>query len=613
MVKADRTVPELAPGTCIGRYRIEKELGRGGESVVYLASDLRLGKRWAVKMLRKREGKGPAGEAGAREIVLSAEAELMKRLDHPALPRIVDILEEGDCLLLIMDYVEGETLAELLKRAGPFPEETVRGWMYRLASVLGYLHGQDPPVIYRDMKPGNVIRKPDGSLVLLDLGIAREYKQDRGQDTTALGTRGYAPPEQYGNAQTDIRSDIYSLGMTAAELLTGCPPGRDPYLYKTHPFRKLHPEISEEFEKILNRCLAFSPGDRYGSCRELMQDLNRVSMRRKRPNPLKQFRKMKKSPAKTFRPGKRKVKTLRAEKKRTETAGPEMKKAGEVRPKRKRIVILAALIALECIAAVLAGGSGKPSVQAEPSAQAEQDPLLKIRGYLDECGREESFSERKSIVLQRMFTELPQEERADGAYPGLCFDAGREYLFSYAGDNGSFRSRVLRAQPFFRESLQYCGKDGAAFEKRVRNYVRLCDFFVTYMFDQEGISEPDRDVCEDVLEAVRQCLDEAGTRETGDGVWLQLLLMQSMESLLREYRQNFADAGIGQETVLEILRELEEKAGAVTVSRETLRTLQADILQSCTECREEIDRTYANIEKWKEAENAYDGKTKKDD
>ena len=591
MVRADRTVPELEPGTCIGRYRIEKELGRGGESVVYLAADLHLGKHWAVKVLQKSEEGRDSGEDPLKA-VLSAEAELMRKLDHPSLPRIVDILEKGNSLFLVMDYVKGETLAALLKRAGPFQEQTVREWMYRLAAVLEYLHKQDPPVIYRDMKPANVIRKPDGSLILLDLGIAREFKRDHEQDTTALGTRGYAPPEQYGNAQTDIRSDIYSLGMTAAELLTGCPPDRDPYLYKTHPFRKLHPEISEEFEKILNCCLAFSPEDRYSSCRELMRDLKKVSMYKKRQNRLKRVRPGKKQPVK------RKAEPKRPVKRKEET--------GQL--KRMRIVILAALIILESMAALLTGGNRQPAVQAEPARETEQDPLPEIREFLDTCRKEESLSERKSAVLQKLFAELPQEARMSSEYAELCFDAGRTYLYSYSGDGGSFRSRILRAQPFFKESLQYSGKDRELSEERVRNYVRLCDFFVMYMFDQEGISEPDRETCEDILDAVRQCLDEAGTRETGDGVWLQLILMQSMEALLREYRQNFADAGVGQETVLEILQELEEEAGAVTVGRETLRELQADILKSCSDCREEIRKTYANIEKWKEAVTVYDRK-----
>ncbi len=391
----DRSGPaELQPGSCIGRYRIEKELGRGGESVVYLATDLHLGKRWALKAVRIRgaDRETDTGPGEGRRVFYE-EAELMNRLDHPALPRIVDILEKEDTRILIMDYVEGETLAALLKRTGPFREETVREWMYRLAGVLEYLHGQTPPVIYRDMKPANVIRKPDGSLVLLDLGIAREYKNDRVKDTVVLGTRGYAPPEQYGNAQTDIRSDIYSLGITAAELLTGIPPDRDPYLYKTHPFRKILPEISEDFEIILNRCLAFSPRDRYRSCRELMLDLQR--------NPDKKahscgregthiFMKKKRHQRKRYQRNRYRQDPVR-KKWYLRKPYPETK---EKKPKRSVVAVLAVLIVAEGLAGTLGGGTKNPSVQAEP-IQEEKRTICRRFGIFSRHAAGKACCQRK--------------------------------------------------------------------------------------------------------------------------------------------------------------------------------------------------------------------------
>ncbi|MBO5520368.1 MAG: protein kinase, partial [Eubacterium sp.] len=146
MVK-DRDGPAVfVPGTCIGRYRIDSELGRGGTSVVYLATDLHLGKQWAVKVILQegsgvRKGNSVPEAAGSMSALLE-EAELMKRLDHPALPRIIDILEQDGMLILVMDYVKEDNLASLLARAGPFGESIVREWMYQLAAVLEYLHGQ---------------------------------------------------------------------------------------------------------------------------------------------------------------------------------------------------------------------------------------------------------------------------------------------------------------------------------------------------------------------------------------------------------------------------------------------------------------------------------------
>ena len=623
MVKDQSGPAELQPGSCIGRYRIEKELGRGGEAVVYLATDLHLGKRWALKAVRNKEAEG--------------ETELMKRLDHPSLPRIVDILEKDSVRILIMDYVEGETLAELLKRAGPFREEAVREWMYRLAGVLEYLHGQTPPIIYRDMKPANVIRKPDGSLILLDLGIAREYKNDREQDTAVLGTRGYAPPEQYGNAQTDIRSDIYSLGMTAAELLTGIPPDRDPYLYRTHPFRKILPEVSEDFERILNRCLAFSPRDRYGSCRELMLDLRKDPAERTHPHGRERtgiFMKKKRYQRKRYPRNRYRQDPVRKKWHRRD-AGPG---SNEKKPKRNFIAVLAGLIIVEGLAGVLSSGTKNPSVQAEPIQEEKQDSLQEIRDLLQACGREGNLSEEKGLMLQRLISELPQENREDRKiYAEICFTAGQTCLFSYGGENGSFRSRILWAKPYFEDALEVlreesdpdpvdedldetndagadekrditgsAAKEKVPDEERVRNYVRLCEFFALYMFDQDGISEPGEEECREIMDAVRTCLNEIPSQSAGDGTWMQLTLLQSITALIREYRQNFADAGIRRDVVLQVLNDAGDRAASVSAKREKLTELREKILQSCTECREEVDRTYENMEKWKEAEKSYD-------
>ncbi len=631
MVKGRDGPALFEPGTCIGRYRIENELGRGGTSVVYLATDLHLGKQWAVKVIRCEEsGNGeddPKPKAVTGPASLLDEAELMKRLDHPALPRIIDIMEKDGMLVLVMDYVKGENLAALLKRAGPFSEEIVREWMYRLAAVLEYLHRQDPPIIYRDMKPANVIRKPDGSLILLDLGIAREYKHDREQDTEALGTKGYAPPEQYGSAQTDIRSDIYSLGMTAAELLTGCPPDQDPYLYKTHPFRKLLPGISKEFDTILNRCLAFSPQDRYGSCRELMQDLRRKTVYKRKTVHRKKLTAGGETGRRKERrcAGNRKGSLYAVSRKRKHYGRSRGQSSKGIRnipaPDRKKIraAVLAGLIVLESAAAVLIREPEQPDVRAETvraESVPEQNSLQEIRGLLDACGREGALSEDNSAVLQQKLAGLPPDAtRNKAVWAELCFTIGRAYLYTYSGDSGSFRGRVLRAKPFFEEALK-CLEEKSSFEeepaggeelseKKVRNYVRLCDFFARYIYDRDGISEPEAGDCERILEAVTLCLEETETQETGDGMWLQLTLLQSMENLLGEYRQYFADAGIPQESVLQILQNIEEKTSGMPVKRETLVKLREEILQDCAECRKQIVRTYASIEKWKEAEKVY--------
>lgn len=251
------------------KYEILSLIGEGGMSRVWLARDQRLNKLWAVKEIGRT-----ARDANNTVVVQSliAEANLMKRLDHPALPRIVDIIEDGKTIYVVMDYVEGESLKKVMRDAGhPMAEEDVISWGIQLCDVLEYLHTRTPPVIYRDMKPGNIMLREDGTVKLIDFGIAREYKEGRTSDTQILGTRGYAAPEQFSrNVQTDARTDIYSLGVTLYTLVTGRSPADDPVL---HPIREINPALSEGLEHIITRATRQDPDQRYQSCAEMRYDL----------------------------------------------------------------------------------------------------------------------------------------------------------------------------------------------------------------------------------------------------------------------------------------------------------------------------------------------------
>lgn len=247
-------------------YEIESVIGKGGMSTVYLAEHKRLHTRWAVKEVRK--------QPGARFDFL-AESNILKRLQHPMLPRIVDIFEDRDCIYIVEDFVEGITLDDLLKQQKRVDEAQGLQWFWDLCGVLAYLHGQRPhPIIYRDMKPSNIMLQPDGSLKLIDFGIAREYKQESNADTTYIGTKGYAAPEQFGKAQTDARTDIYSLGVTMYHLLTGKSPYEPPYQFVAA--RQLVPELSHGIEYILNKCVQSEPADRYQTVDELLYDLEHI-------------------------------------------------------------------------------------------------------------------------------------------------------------------------------------------------------------------------------------------------------------------------------------------------------------------------------------------------
>lgn len=248
-----------------GKYEVLREVGRGGMSVVYLAMDKRLNKQWAIKEFRK--DKDDASKQVALKALLD-EANLMKKLDHPTLPRIVDIIDEHHTVYIVMDYIEGESLNKVLDAYGAQPQEAVIEWAKQLSDVLDYLHTQSPPVIYRDMKPANIMLKPDGTVRLIDFGIAREYKEGKDGDTEAIGTRGYAAPEQFGGkGQTDARTDIYSLGVTLYHLVTGKNPAEPPY--EIYPIRHWNPALSSGLEWLIQKCTQLNPNDRYQSCAEV--------------------------------------------------------------------------------------------------------------------------------------------------------------------------------------------------------------------------------------------------------------------------------------------------------------------------------------------------------
>lgn len=252
------------------KYEILKLIGEGGMSKVYLALDRRLNKSWAVKEIEKK-AKDKNNEIVVQSAI--AEANMIKQLDNPAIVRIVDIIDNGNVIYIVEDFVEGETLEALVEADGAQSEELVVDWAKQICEAFDYLHTRKPPIIYRDMKPANVMLTPEGRIRVIDFGIAREYKEHNAKDTTSLGTRGYAPPEQFGG-KTDARSDIYSLGVTMFQLVTG----EDPCIATTEikPVRQINPSLSEGIETIIQKCIQHDPANRYQSCIELLYDLEHI-------------------------------------------------------------------------------------------------------------------------------------------------------------------------------------------------------------------------------------------------------------------------------------------------------------------------------------------------
>ena len=264
----------LKEGTVLdGKYEVLKKIGEGGMSVVYLARNNRLNMQLAVKEMKNDGSK-------STEVLLKGlerEANILKDVDHPVIPRIVDIVKYKNTICVVMDFIEGENLLDHLKKRGALEQEQAIKWSIQLADALKYLHSMNPPIIYRDMKPGNVMIKPDDNVKLIDFGTAKEFKDENALDTTALGTRGYAAPEQFGDAKgrglhkTDARTDIYNLGATMYHMLTG------KYPYEAagtmSHIREVNPAVSVGLEKIIAKCTMAKPEDRYQNCSELIYAL----------------------------------------------------------------------------------------------------------------------------------------------------------------------------------------------------------------------------------------------------------------------------------------------------------------------------------------------------
>ena len=255
-------------------YRIKRLVGGGGMAWVYQVECLDdSGSLWALKELRPQtEDQGT--QAHARTL-FEQEAEILQGLDHPNLPRVVESFEgEQGRAYLVMEFIWGESLEKRLEQArSPLMEREVLQWAVQICDVLDYLHSRQPPVIFRDMKPSNIMVNSAGVVKLVDFGIARTYKEDKLQDTIALGSENYAAPEQWGQAQTDARSDVYGLGATMYHLLANMPPSPAFLPSEPTPLDQLNAALSPETVAIVSKAMARDRVDRYQSAQELRQAL----------------------------------------------------------------------------------------------------------------------------------------------------------------------------------------------------------------------------------------------------------------------------------------------------------------------------------------------------
>ncbi len=554
-----------------GKYEILRKIGQGGMSVVYLAMDTHLNKQWAVKEIRKK-GNGKDDVVIVNSLL--AEANMMKKLDHPSLPRIVDIIDNGETIFVVMDYIEGESLDKILLEYGAQPEELVIAWAKQLCDVLSYLHSQKPPIIYRDMKPANIMLKPEGNIKIIDFGIAREYKEQSLADTTVLGTKGYAPPEQY-SGQTDARSDIFALGMTMHHLLTGIDPrGGEKYV----PVRMWNPELSEGIELIIDKCVQPAAENRYQNCSDLLYDLEHPDL------ITKDYKRSQKRKLRAFL-----------------VSG-----------------ILAGALAVSGItcrvAATTINNNDYENLLSVSESTAVDDKIdsymkaidiypEKLDGYekmLTAYEDDGTFGKKQNDQFLGIYNRNKAGfDTSSKAYAELNYQIGMMYFNYYTDEDGSysFSNRVQKAISFFELNAKNDNISPDFKEKKISDcYYQICSFYKTYILNSVTVEEASKENYEQLLESIGETLAEVEDA----GAYDKLTFYNGAFMLLYDQRTNMEQVNVEQEKILDLMDQVYEKTSELSVQKAQSQQLQSEILDNYQDYREAIQRTYTNAEERKQ-------------
>lgn len=550
-----------------GKYEILREIGHGGMSVVYLAMDTHLNKQWAVKEIKKK-GSGKNDEIIVNSLL--AEANLMKRLDHAALPRIVDIIDNGVTIYVVMDYIEGESLDKILNEYGAQPEELVIGWAMQLCDALAYLHAQKPPIIYRDMKPANIMLKPEGNIKIIDFGIAREYKEQSLADTTVLGTKGYAPPEQY-SGQTDARSDIFALGMTMHHLLTGIDP-RSGEAYA--PVRMWNPELSEGIELIIDKCVEPAPENRYQNCSDLLYDLEHPDL------ITRGYKKRQKRKVAAF-----------------------MAAAG--------MTVVLFLTGAVCTTIAKNINNSNYEILVSPSAATALNEkidsykraiaiypertdayMCMLEAYEDEgrFGKEENDEFLALYNANKDTFDHTTSEVAE-----LNYKIGMMYFNYYTEEDGSysFSTRVQKAYSFFAENHNNAEIPQDFEDMNLSEcYYQICSFYKNYILNGATVEEASRDNYENLFSTIENTLADVQSA----GAYNQLSLYNGIFMLLYDQRSSMVQVKMEQNEITDLMDNVYDDAKNLTVQKEQSQKLQQEIMEHYDTYRQAIIRAYTNAE-----------------
>ena len=565
--------------TIDNKYEVLKQIGKGGMSTVYLAMDKRLNKQWAVKEIKK------VANDKNNEIVVQSlliEANMMKKLDHPSLPRIVDIIDSGKTIYVVMDYIEGESLDKILASSGAQPQDKVIEWAKQLCDVLRYLHSQNPPIIYRDMKPANVMLKPEGTLKVIDFGIAREFKEHNISDTVSLGTKGYAAPEQFGGmGQTDARTDIYCLGVTLYHLVTGQNPSEPPY--EMYPIRQWNPSLSSGFEAIITKCTQLNPDDRYQNCDELMYALEHYN-----------------EMDSTYR-----------------------------KKQKKKLKLFAGALGMSAVMGIsglvfgsLSTSENDKNYDQKVNISTTTSYYEKIQSYKDAIGLypykyeayikmleaytdNNLFGTKESNEFLGYYNDVFSSkddnnyDMSEDGYSKMNYLAGITYLYMYDVDNENvtFKARALKAYPFFQSVME---ADNKSYENYglSESYYIICKFYKDYMSNAANTKEPTLEVYTELIQSVTKCIQNVEEYDNGNedySPYIMLTVYEAIADLMYDQRKGFARAGIEQAEVIEIMNIIGTNTSELLVTQEKSEEKQNRIMANLEKYIKDINLIYENL------------------
>lgn len=547
------------------KYEILRRIAEGGTSMVYLAMNLKLNQQWVIKQIE-----GNKNSFETKRVL--REARMMMKFDHSAIPRVTDILEQNNVTYIIMDYVSGQPLARQLKALKRIPQKTALEWGKQICDVLCYLHSQNPPVIYHDLKPGNIILKePEHNIKLIDFGEAR-YLID-GNAPGGGKTKEYAAPEQQSQTRgkTDMRTDIYCFGTTMYRLLTGKFPPMLPE--PVGSIRKRYPElqtsVSKGMDNIIRKCTNIDPEQRFQTAEELMQALDNIDWwdedYRRRQN--------------------RKIKLF----------------AGAIGMSAFMLCIgiggrlMTNYTNSQTYEEMLkATGEGKIERYLEAIEINGMDTRAYIK-LLDAYKESGSFSDAESRQLATVYNaNLAGTEQLSIEMQELNFKIGRMYFMRYTGEQNSFRARILKAKDYFEKVTN------PEFEnyKMARSYYTFCTFFTKYVLNDAGGLEPELTDYEEMLTSLTDCLEDmqSYTPDLGenDAVRIRLTLYQRIQDMINTNIRGFAASGVEQQKLLETIETVKTYIAAEAATGENM-DMQNILLSYCNDILDNIDREYSNL------------------